>query len=336
MTTRREIPIVSDSLGWVHSELAEIKSRVALAQQAAEQSRALAADASDKAQQVRTDLDQFAGLDNALAHLQSDASTSREQIVRTQDDIRLLNQSREEMERFVLAEAERVRQDRNEIGRRFGEQERLLDSWVERFSGVEEMNRRNLELVSQLAQRIETLEANQLDAESLRSRTTTAISRIDGEIQRLTGFLDNLEREDTGHHERINTAFETLRRLENDIEAMRTETNRINRIDDRLELVQAERTRHNERLNELTQEMEQVESFITDQAERTSLIEARMTGYQEELRQLKERLRSDRETLTNYLQGLNDLAADIRKREIGGLEKEIRDIRGRAINFLDE
>jgi hypothetical protein len=61
-----------------------------------------------------------------------------------------------------------------------------------------------------------------------------------------------------------------------------------------------------------------------------------MSGYQEDLRNLKEKLQLDRELVRDYLHGLNELAADLRKRQIGALEKEIRDIRGRAINFTDE
>jgi chromosome segregation ATPase len=336
MTTRREVPFNADTLAWVHNDLADLKSRVSLAQQAAEQSRAVAADAADKAYQARAYMDQFEGHASAITHLQDDLRAVREHVVRTQDDIHSLRQSREELERRILSDSERVRLDRNEIARHFAEVERQVESWQERFSGVEELNRRVLESVSQLVQRVETLENDDSESETMRQRIVTALSRIDQEVQRYPSILTSLAQEDEVQRERSNSAFEAIRRVETDIEAMRSETNRISRIDDRLELVQAERTRHNERINELSQEMGKVEGALNEQNERTALVEARMAGYQQELSGLKDRLRDDRDRISHYLSGLNEVLADIKKRQIGALEKEIRDIRGRAINFAEE
>lgn len=336
MTARREVPFNGDSLAWVHNDLADLKSRVALAQQAAEQSRAVASDAAEKAYQTRNFLDQFEGHGAAIQHLQDDMRALREPIIRSQDDIHSLRQGLEELERRSLADAERVRQDRNEASRHFTEIERQVEGWLERFISVEELNRRNMEMSAQLVQRIEALETDDTEAETMRSRMLTAISRIDQEIQRYSGAIGELQREDDVHRERSNSAFEALRRLETEMEAIRTDTNRISRIDDRLELVQAERTRHNERLNDLTQQVGTFEAILDEQSERSSLIEARMAGYQNELQTVKERIRSDRETISTYLSGLNEVLADIKKRQMGALEKEIRDIRGRAINFAEE
>lgn len=336
MNSRREVPFTADSLAWVHSDLADLKSKVALAQQAAEQSRAVASDAADKAYQARVYMDQFEGHGAAIAHLQDDMRALREQIARAQDDIHSLRQTREELERRILADSERVRQDRNEVSRHFTEVERQIESWQERLGGLEEMNRRALEATTQLIPRIEALENSDVESETLRGRMLAAISRLEQEAQRISAVVLQLGQEDEVHRERSNTAFEAIRRVESELEAVRSETNRISRIDDRLELVQAERTRHNERINELSQQMHGVESVLSDQAERQALLEARMVGYQDELRGLKDRVRDDRERIAIYLAGLNEVLADIRKRQISALEKEIRDIRGRAINFAEE
>ena len=82
--------------------------------------------------------------------------------------------------------------------------------------------------------------------------------------------------------------------------------------------------------------MGKVETALNEHTERTALVEARMSGYQQELAGLKERLRDDRDRISHYLSGLNEVLADIKKRQMGALEKEIRDIRGRAINFAEE
>src|SRR5690606_19949131 len=117
-------------------------------------------------------------------------------------------QGREEVERRILSDSERARQDRNEVARHFGEVERLVEGWQERFAGFEELNRRVLDATSQLVQRIEALEAEDQESETLRNRILTAISRMDQEIQQYSGYFSALEQEDEVHRERSNSAFE--------------------------------------------------------------------------------------------------------------------------------
>jgi chromosome segregation ATPase len=336
MTTRREVPFAGDSLGWIHSELAEIKSRLALVQETAEQSRAQAVDASERATQTRLRLDQFEGQDMVILHLQDDLRALREQVARAQDDVHSLRQSREEMERRVLADSERVRQDRNEITHHFAELAQHVEGWQERIVSAEEHNRRAVEGVAQLIMRLETAENARAEADTLAARLMATVSRMDQELQRLAGLLSNVGREDDVHRERINSAFEALRRLESEVDAIETETNRITRLDDRLELVQAERTRHNERLNELGADFARISARLDDQEERVTLVEVRMSNYQDDLRKLGELIQSDREQISGYLHALAEVEADMRKRHIIALEKEIRDIRGRGLHFADE
>lgn len=336
MTTKREVPLVNDTLAWVHSELAEIKSRLALVQQAAEQSRGLATEAADVSHEVRRKIDQFDGQPAVVEHLQDDLRALRDHLARAQDDIHSLRQSREEIERHVLAEAERVRQDKNEASRRLGEVERLVETWQERLAGYEEHSRRGLEAASQLAMRLEAIEGNQSEIDTLHSRGQATLSRLDQEVQRLAGAMSALQREDDVQRERSNSAFEMLRRLEAELENIRAETNRISRIDDRVELVQAERTRHNERLNEISADLAKIDSRLNEHSERGALLDVRMANHQEELRHLRERLQMDRETIAAYLHSLSELEAETRKRQIIALEKEIRDVRGRALDFTED
>jgi chromosome segregation ATPase len=320
----------------VHTELSEIKSRLAIAQQAAEQSRHLATDSAETSHSVRAALSQFDGVGSAIAHLQDDLRSVREALVRAQDDIHSLRQFREEAERHNVSDAERVRQDRNEIGRRFSDIERYIEGWAERLAGAEEHNRRTLDMASQVAMRLESIESLLTDIDSSQSRAQTTISRIDAELQRIASAVLALQSEDNSQRERLNTGFETIRRLEAELESIRAETNKISRIDDRLELVQAERTRHNERLNEIAEELGQVDSRLNQGDERSALLEARMSGYQDELRKVRELVVLECENIAKYLNGLKDLEADIRKRQIVALEKEIRDFRGRAYDVTQE
>ncbi len=336
VTARREVPLSGDTFAWVHSELSDIKSRLAVLQQATDQSRAIATDAAETAHSVRAKIDLFDGQDIAISHLQDDMRAMRDQLARSQEDVNSLRQSREEVERRIQAQGEAVRQDKNDVGRKFVELERAIEETYDRFPPLEDHARRALEALAQLGMRIEGAEQGRGEIVTMQSRAQTALSRIDQEIQRLSGALAGLQREDEVQRERVVSSLEALRRLESEVEGLRQETNRISRLDDRLELVQAERTRHNERLIEVASELNKIDGRLNALDEHSALIEARIASYQNELAKMRERILVDRETIQGYLHGLNDMASELRKREIVALEKEIRDIRGRGLEFSDE
>jgi chromosome segregation ATPase len=336
MTTRREVPFTGDALGWVHSELADIKSKLALAQQGTDQGRAVAADAADRANALRARLEQIETQFPQLVHMQDELRLVREQLARAHDDINSLRQSREEVERRLFAEAERERQDKNDISKHFGDLQRQLDAVAERFGGFEEHNRRNLEAFAQTQLKVEEL-ANDREASEIRhSRSQTTLSRLDQDVSRLSAALPDLQREDDVQKERANSLSEMVRRLEDQIDALRTQLGRVDRIDDRLELVQAERSRHGERLNELTMEMEEARETASELGSRLALLEVRMQSFQDDVRALDEKLHGFRDEFVSYLRAVTDMETDFRKRQIAALEKEARDLRTKGLSLGEE
>ena len=111
---------------------------------------------------------------------------------------------------------------------------------------------------------------------------------------------------------------------------------RIDRIDDRLELVQAERSRHGERINDLTLTNDRLQETLDAHAEKAALIDARIAGYQEEIRAVDGRLTDWREKIQAYLRGVTDLETEMRKREISAIEREMREMRSRGLSLGEE
>ncbi len=336
MTAKREVQLTGDTLAWVHRELAEIKSRLSVVQSASEQSRNLATDAAEKAHTLMTRVDLVESQAATITNLQEELRLVRDQLARAADDINSLRQSRDELERRVSGDAERERQERNDSGRRVAEVQRQVDTWQERVTAYEDVNRRNLEATSQLQVKLEALQADAQETNARQARDHTTLSRMDQELTRVAGALTDLHREDEAHKERFQSLAERLARLEGDLENMKGHIGRIDRIDDRLELVQAERSRHGERITDLTLEADRLNEALTAQAERGSLIEARISGYQDELRNLDSRLTDVREHLSGYLRAVVDLETEFRKRRMAALEKESRDIHSRGITLGEE
>ena len=336
MTARREVPFTGDTLGWVHSEIADIKSKLALVQQGTDQGRAIAADAFERANALRTRLDQLEAQFPHLVHLQDELRLVREQLARAHDDINSLRTSREEFERRLFAESERARQDKNDYVKQLGEVQRQVDSWQERVGGYEELNRRNLEALSQVQMKLDAIENEQAAAEMRHARAQTTISRLDQDVTRLSSALPGLQREDEVHKERANSLAEMIHRLEDQMDVLRTQMGRVDRIDDRLELVQAERSRHGERLTEMTLEMDNLKEATADLSERISLLDVRIQGFQEEMRAMNERIMSFRDEFVAYLRAVVDLETDFRKRRIAAMEKETRELRAKGLSLGEE
>lgn len=336
MTVRREVPLPGDTLAWVHNEIAQLKSRLNLIQEAQEQSRALAADAIERAQQIRGKVDAVEPQAAAIEHLQEDLRLVRDALVRVQEDINSLRTSREEAERRALAESERQRKESNDLSRRLAETQRVVEAWQERIIGYEEHGRRNLEIASQFAVKIEALASEQEGWGTRHTRLQTAISRLDQEVNRISAAIPELFREDETQKERSQSAAEMLRRLESEVDAVRSQIGRMNRIDDRVELIQAERSRHGERLNELTAEIELLKKVLGEQVEKIAVGEARVAAQQDEARGAVQRLLEVRDQLVNYLKAVAELEADFRKRQVANLEKEARELRSRALSLGEE
>jgi chromosome segregation ATPase len=336
VTARREVPLSGDAYAWVYTELNDLKARLSIVQQAAEQSRALAADAADKAHTVRTRADQLDNHAVVLFQFQEELRILRDQVNRLHDDVSSLRHSRDETERRVVADGERAMQDRNEVGRRFGEVQKQVDTWQERVSGFEELNRRNLEMASQLTLRLEALENDKDEIDVKQTRTLAALNRIDQDINRLSIAIPPLQREDDVNKERVATLAEMLRRIEGEIDGMKSQMNRIDRIHDRVELVQAERGRQGERLNEMILVIDEIKAAFNEQFERITLVETRVGAYLTDIRKLEERLLVTREQVAEHLKAISDLEADFRKRQIAALEKEAREIRSRGLTFGEE
>jgi chromosome segregation ATPase len=320
----------------VHREIADLKGRLGLIQQATEQSRALAADAIDRANALRARIDESEDQAPHLMHLQDELRVVREQLARVYEDVNSLRQSREEVERRLLYDAERGRHDKNDSVRHFAELERLIEGWQERVSGFEEHNRRNLEAVAQVQIKLEALATEQGEAELRQSRVQPMISRLDQDLVRLSSLLPGLQRDDDVHKERANSLTEMVHRLEDQIDVLRTQLGRIDRTEDSIELLRAERSRHGERILEMTLELDALKEASAQQSERLSLLDVRLQSFQDEVRALGAKLSDFRDEFVAYLRGLSDMEADFRKRQLNAIEKEMRDIRSRGVSLGEE
>ena len=260
VTTRREVPLNGDTLAWVHSEISEIKSRLAVVQQAAEQSRDLATDAAETSHQaahrprpVRRPRHRHTAPPGRPAH--RCASCSPAPRTTSTPCARAARRSSAASSATPSACA----RTRNEIGRHFSDIERAdraLAGAPRRRRGAQPPQPGDASPARACASK--TLE-NAIAA----ARTTAAVARQFDPQPHGPGAAAHLRRRARPAERRRHPARAHQQQRRKCYAASKprskpcaAETNRITRIDDRLELVQAERTRHNERLNEITAELD--------------------------------------------------------------------------------
>src|SRR5262249_3716403 len=99
--------------------------------------------------------------------------------------------------------------------------------------------------------------------------------------------------------------------------------------------VQAERTRHNERLNDLSAEQTKTDSRLEELGEKDILLETRIANFNTDIGGVNMRLQAVLDQRSAFMHSQIALESDLRKRQIFALEKEIRAIRSRELNFSE-
>jgi DNA repair exonuclease SbcCD ATPase subunit len=325
-----------ETVEWVHREIAEVKNQIALLIQRMDHTAGLASDTADRGDRQRQRIDYLETQAKAIPVLLEELRAGRDTTSKLHDELVALRQAVEELSRHRVEDVTRLADERNEITRKFSETVRMIDAVREKISGYDEQHRRALEASAQAALKLEAIINEQAAQATRHSRLRNGVTRMDQELTRISTALESLIQEDQTLKERVQSVGEFLRRLEGEAEALRGSVARIDRIDDRLELVQAERSRHGERLTELTNAIADINAAAFEQTERTSLIEARMGAIVSDINDVDAKLNDFREKLAVYLRSITKSEGDFRKRNIAALEKEVREIRGRSIDFVEE
>lgn len=331
-----ERPEGISTLAWLQDEVHLVKAQLAKIQHQMDQTQALVLDIVDKVRQGEAAVSALAGQMTSTSQFQEELRQVRDATARLQEQLAQGRSQVEEVVRQRLAEAERERVERSDLMRRLVESERDVETWRERQTGVEQAVRHAQEGVTLLTLRQENAEHRLESIEDKASRSVEASKRIDNELSRVEAALQELQREDEVQAERARVALEAARRLEGDLDGQKGFLDALARLDEKVELLRAERQRLDDRGSQHEETIEDLRGQMERQGQLLSLLDGRTQGLQGRVEALREDIHSSRQQITEHLKVLSYGQERVKRRQIDELEREIKELRQHAIDIPEE
>jgi chromosome segregation ATPase len=331
-----ERPEGISTLAWLQDELHLVKAQLAKLQHQMDQTQALVLDTSDKMRQAETSLGSLTSRVTDTSQFQEQVRQVKEVMGRLQEQLAQARGQVEEVVRQRVAESERERVERSDLMRRLVDIERDVEAWQERQSGTEQAARHAQEGVTLLTLRLDNADQRLGGAEEKAARVVEAANRIDNELSKVEAILQELRRDDETQAERARVALEAARRLEGDVDSLKGLRDAATRLDEKLELLRAERQRLDDRHSQLEETVDEMRGRIDHQGQLLSLLDGRTQGLQGRLDSLREDILRSREQLADHLKTLAAGQERIKRRQIQELEHEIKELRQHAIDITEE
>lgn len=331
-----ERPEGISTLAWLQDEIHLVKAQLAKIQHQMDQTQALALDTADKVRHGEAALETLAGKITSTAQFQEDIRQINDVTARLQEQLAQGRSQVEEVVRQRLSEGERERVERSDLLQRLVELEREVETWREQQSSVEQATRHAQEGITLVTLRQENAEHRLGSTEEKAARGVEAANRIDNELSKLDAVLQELRREDEVQAERARVALEAARRLEGEVDSQKSLRDALNLLDEKVELLRAERQRLDDRSSQHEEMLEEHRSELERQGQLLSILDGRTQGLQGRLDALREDIHTSRQEITDHLKTLSYGQERVKRRQIDELEREIRELRQHVIDIAEE
>ncbi len=265
-----------------------------------------------------------------LAQLRREVQVVREILLRSRTEIEERERRIGEQIKQALVVVEAVRAERGELIRAVDELAGALDDQARRLGGVEETARHSLESSGKLEPRIDQLQRQIEVTEARAARTVEATKRTDHQFARLLMQIDQLEKADGAAHERMALFAELVKRIEDEVESVAAQLADRHALEERIELLHAERQRWEERLAQFGSLMDQHEETLAAQAHALALGEARERALVERMDELREEVSTWFQRLADHLQRIGAQLEREKRRQLEELQREIKELRTHA------
>jgi chromosome segregation ATPase len=318
----REAPVAADTLRWLQDELQNARAQAAKLEQQTDQLQALFSDLAERSRRHDDLLASLAAQLTTLASVQEDFNKLQAQAVRLREEQERLQAQADEAARQHQAEGERTRAERAELVRQLQEVERQVAASAERQSSVEEVGKRYQEAAALTSQQTAQLEQRLEETESRTARSLEAINRFDQKLPEVEVALENAVRATDTSNERTRLITDVIRRVESEVADLLKQIRELSDLPERLELQRVERQRLEARFSQLE---DMANSLTAGKEEHQYLLSA-----------LDERLEEYRQQLGDYLLKLTQSQEQLKRRQIGDLEREIKELEQHALGLFRE
>ena len=325
-----------EGAAWLYDQINQLKAQTARFQQQGDQTQAAVLDLNEKLRDAEARIREVSAKTMGLPTMQEQLRQLSGLLDRIQDAEVLIDTKFELLERTAGEERTRDQGEKNDLFRRVQDLERRGENIAERQSSVDDAHRRFQEEVSRSHLQYQGLNGRIEAVEGRTGRNIEAITRLEQEHAELESAVRALRREDDVLAERARLAHEVAQRIEADLQAQAEEYRVLPLIQERVELLRAERQRLEDRTSRLEETLTEGITRLERQEEVTSQIDARMKANDGRIDHVHGATLEFRRSMSDQLLKLNQMLERMKRRRVEELERDIKDLRVQSNHLKNE
>jgi chromosome segregation ATPase len=325
-----------EGAAWLYDQVNQLKAQTGRFQQQGDQTQAAVLDLNEKLRDAEARIREVSAKTMGLPTMQEQLRQLSGLLDRIQDAEVLIDTKFELLERTAGEERTRDQGEKNDLFRRVQDLERRGENIAERQSSVDDAHRRFQEEVSRSHLQYQGLSGRIEAVEGRTGRNIEAITRLEQEHAELESAVRALRREDDVLAERARLAHEVAQRIEADLEAQAEEYRVLPLIQERVELLRAERQRLEDRTSRLEETLTEGITRLERQEEVASQVDARMKANDSRIDHVHSATLEFRRAMSDQLLKLNQMLERMKRRRVEELERDIKDLRVQSNHLKNE
>lgn len=325
-----------DSISWLYDQVNQLKAQTGRFMQQGEQTQAAVLDVNEKLRDAEGRIREIVAKTMGLPVMQEQVRQLSGLLDRIQDTEVLIDTKFELLERTTSDEHLRDQAEKNDLFRRVQDLERRAENIAERQSSVDDTHRRFQEEVSRSYLQYQGLNGRIETVEGRTGRNIDSITRLEQEHAELESAVRALRREDDVLAERARLAHEVAQRIEADLQAQAEEYRVLPLIQERVELLRAERQRLEDRTSRLEETLTDSVTRLERQEETTMHLDARIKAGEGRVDQAHSAAFEFRRAMADQLLKLNQMIERMKRRQVEELERDIKDLRVQSNHLKNE
>lgn len=339
MTTQETRPLptsVRDALIWLQEQMTQLRDLTARLQQETGEVLGKLTAIDGRVDEIHDRLAQSDRERAGLSRLREEVGETRELASQLQERLSESLLRTQESDRQRDLDVERDRQARTDLARQIGELSQTTEATEQRFRVQDEAQQQLREAAITLRQDTDDI---RLATKSLLSREETLSESMRRSEVRMSGLetkqVDG-ERRMEVVEERLQLTLDQTRRAEQDMTVLAQRLSTIDDLKEQIEVLRAERARFETRVQGMELRNDQMDAGLAEQVALSARLLGRFQGVDERLLQLQTDLAGLTETVVTQMVRFGQTLERQKRRQIGDLEREIRELKQHATRISEE
>ena len=329
-------PAGTELVNWLHDQVSALKAQLGRMQQQHEQTQAALLDVHEKLRDNDGRLREVTARTIGLPTMQEQVRQLAGLLDRIQDAEVLIDSKFESMERQGQEERQRDQAEKNDLYRRVQELERHSEGLTERQTGYDEAARRFQEEMSRSHLASQSINQRLEAVESKASRLLDALTRLEQSHSEAEAAIRTLRREDDAIAERARVAHDVAARLETEMHQQAEEFRSLPMMQERLELLRAERQRVEDRVSRLEETLNEAIVRLERQEETTGGLDRRVNAHDQRIDVVHTSTLDHRRWLSDHVLKLNQMLERMKRRQVEELERDVKELRQQSTQLKND